>query len=186
MCEGKTGVLASRSNDALHMEGKVVEMAGTKITRRNSDFMIDPFDALFAPFETGIAYPSRRGFAFPMFFGYGKDGADGAALLRCDVAEDENGYEVRADLPGVAKEDVAIEFDDGVLSIAYKHDENKEDSDKDGKWKIRERRMSSCKRSIAMPEAEPESIKASMSDGVLVVKAGKVAKAETKKSIGID
>jgi len=40
------------------------------------------------------------------------------ALMRVDVHEDQNNYGVVAEIPGVAKENVTVSFDNGVLTIA--------------------------------------------------------------------
>lgn len=155
---------------------KVSDMSKS-LSRRN---IFDPFD-MFDGVPFGLMCPVS-GFKS----GLAKATDDSFARLRCDVAETDEGYEVKADMPGADKENISVSFDDGMLTVSYKHDEEKTDGDEDGKWKIRERSMSSCRRSIAMPDADADSIKASMDNGVLTITAGKVEKAETKKEIAID
>ena len=65
------------------------------ITRYN------PFEDLFNDFGKGFFV---RPLAFP---------AESELKMKIDVAEDENGYTVQADIPGVKKEDIQVDIDGG-------------------------------------------------------------------------
>ncbi|HEY9055276.1 MAG TPA: Hsp20/alpha crystallin family protein [Rectinemataceae bacterium] len=85
-----------------------------------------------------------------------------------DVRENDNDYEIEAELPGVSEKDIRVEVKDGVLSLnAERASERKAEKDK-GNWIIREREASSYFRSFTLPEdVEADKIEASFKDGVL-------------------
>ncbi|MCP4444175.1 MAG: Hsp20/alpha crystallin family protein, partial [Myxococcales bacterium] len=76
--------------------------------------------------------------------------------LPLDVVEDEASFMIKADLPGVNKEDVHVKAKDGKLSISVESSDEKKDEKKDEKGKLvyhsleRSRRFMS--RSITMPK----------------------------------
>jgi HSP20 family protein len=89
-----------------------------------------------------------------------------------DLIEDGNQYVLRADLPGVREDDVKIELDDNVLTIAgqrrSEHEERRE-----GFHRI-ERSSGSFSRSLTLPEGiDPEQIEARFENGVLEVRVPK-------------
>ena len=66
-----------------------------------------------------------------------------------DVREDENGYSIEANLPGVDKETMEVTFEDGVLTISA---EGRSDEERrDGDFHIRERRTGRFSRSFRLP-----------------------------------
>ena len=91
-------------------------------------------------------------------------------------------YKVYADLPGIKKEDINIQFEDSTLTIEAKPKKE----NKDIKYLIRERNDLKLKRSIYFNDIEEDGIKASLEDGILCV-AIKLKKPEkTKKTIEIE
>ena len=53
--------------------------------------------------------------------------------MKCDVKETDDAYEVKADIPGVDKNDLDVTYDDDhVLSISYEHDDANDKKDDDG------------------------------------------------------
>ncbi len=90
-----------------------------------------------------------------------------------DVREDENGYAIEANLPGVDKETMDVTFEDGVLTISA---EGRSDQERNhGDFHIRERRVGRFSRSFRLPgEVDPEKVKAELADGVLTVTVQKV------------
>jgi HSP20 family protein len=114
---------------------------------------------------------------------------------RCDVEEAEGELMIRAELPGLKKEEVKIEYDEkhGILSIfGEKKQEKEEKKDtSEGKYHYVERRYGSFKRSFRLPEAcrsKVDEITAKSVDGVLEIRCPKEniePKPETKKNIEI-
>lgn len=107
-----------------------------------------------------------------------------------DVHEDENSYLIEAELPGIAREDVKINFQNGALTISgerrYVHEqkteenENPEATGKQFKNRNRvERFYGRFSRSFKLPAmVNPENITARFENGVLIVT---VPKAEVVK-----
>ena len=49
--------------------------------------------------------------------------------MKCDIYEDKDNYVIEADMPGLSKKDVTVDFNDGYLTIkASKNTEDKEES----------------------------------------------------------
>jgi len=85
-----------------------------------------------------------------------------------DIIEDEKEYTIKAELPGVSKENVKVIVEEGVLSIAGERKEEKEEKDK--KYHRIERSYGSFRRSFALPEdSSGEKVRAEFKDGVLKV-----------------
>lgn len=87
---------------------------------------------------------------------------------RLDVKETKDEIQVKADLPGMKKEDIEVSVDNGVLTISG---ERKSESDKEeGGWRRIERSYGSFQRSVALPRsADAAKVKADYKDGVLSV-----------------
>ena len=85
-----------------------------------------------------------------------------------DISETENGFEIRAELPGVSENDVNVSVTDNLLTIkGEKHQE----AETDGKNYHRvERRYGSFQRRFTLPpEVAADDIKAEYTDGVLTL-----------------
>jgi len=78
----------------------------------------------------------------------GMQGQSGHSTLPLDVTENENGFVVKASLPGVKPEDVEITVHGDTLTIRA---ETKAEEEKKGEhWHLRERRYGSFQRSVAL------------------------------------
>ena len=96
-----------------------------------------------------------------------------------DVAEKEDGFEITAELPGMAADNVEVKLADGILTIQGEKKEEKEEKRKD--YYVSERRFGSFQRSFRLPDGiDADKIAASVKDGVLSVTVPKSA--EAKKS----
>lgn len=91
------------------------------------------------------------------------------AKARIDVAEKDNAYEVKAELPGVAKEDIAVEIDGASVSIQAKIVQTREQ--KDGERVLySERSAQSYARAFELPQAvDSGAAKAEFVNGVLTL-----------------
>jgi HSP20 family protein len=137
---------------------------------RDFAFARDPFDRLFrlANFmDDGFSSSSR------------------ASAPCIDIDEDEHGYEVTAELPGLKPDDVHVELDQGVLTISGEKRTGFDDdqrSQRRSRWS--ERSFGRFTRSFTLPsDADPDQLQASFSHGVLTVK---VPKSEKSKPRTID
>ena len=96
---------------------------------------------------------------------------------RVDIAETENGFEIRAELPGVSENDVNVSVTDNLLIIKG---EKQQEEETEGKNYHRvERRYGSFQRSFTLPRhIETDAINAEFKDGVLTLG---IPKAEVAK-----
>ena len=100
----------------------------------------------------------------------------GPKFLAMDIKEEENEFQVTADLPGTAKEDVKIEVTEGILTVSAERVSRQDDEDEAGKWKRVERSYGKVSRSLELPpNADIENIKATLDAGVLHLSVAKLA-----------
>ena len=97
---------------------------------------------------------------------YGKN-AD--HLMKTDVKELDDSYELEMDLPGFDKNEIQISLDEGYMTInAVKGLDKDEKEKKTGKYIRRERYVGSCSRSFYVgEELTEEDIKAEFKHGIL-------------------
>ena len=89
-------------------------------------------------------------------------------LMKCDVHENENDYEMDMDLPGFKKDQVNIKLEDGYLTISAAKEHDNEKKDRHGKIIRQERYAGSMQRSFYVGDGvKPEDVKAKFEDGVL-------------------
>ena len=105
--------------------------------------------------------------------------------IAVDIKENDKNYTVKADFPGVDKDDIDISVDNNVLTIAAEHkDEAKEE--KEGKVIRQERRYGKYSRSFNLgKDIDEGSIKAEFDNGVLTLVIPKGNVAPAKKQIPI-
>ena len=96
-----------------------------------------------------------------------------------DIEEDDREYLLKAELPGMKKEDVKLKVEGGTLSISGERKEEKEEKDK--KHHRVERSYGAFMRSFALPEVVlSEKVSAEFKDGILTVHVPKDEKAKPK------
>ena len=105
-------------------------------------------------------------------------------LMKTDVVENKDGFDVSIDLPGFKKEDVKGEVKDGYLIITASTNQNKDEKNKDGKYIRKERYSGTCQRSFYVgDDITQNDIKAKFEDGVLKLEIPKKeAKPEVKEA----
>ncbi len=93
-----------------------------------------------------------------------------ANMMKTDIKEHDTGYELTVDLPGVKKEDIKAELNDGYLTITAESDTSKDEKDEKGKYICRERYSGSYSRSFYVGDAvTEEDIKAKFENGTLTL-----------------
>ena len=143
---------------------------------------------LFDDFDSWFDAPVEK-----RFFGkknplYGKHAKN---LMKTDVREKKDSYEVDIDLPGFKKDEIKLEFDNGYLTISAAKGLDKDETDKEtGKYIRRERYAGACQRSFYVGEDITEQdIKAEFKHGILklfVPKKEAQPKVENKKYVAIE
>jgi len=89
-----------------------------------------------------------------------------------DIEDKGTHYELKADLPGVSKNDVDIKVTEEGIEISGKQEEKNEETSNN--FLLRERRWSSFTRSFSFPEPVlPKKAEAEMKNGILHVKVPK-------------
>lgn len=101
-----------------------------------------------------------------------------------DACETSNGYEIEVALPGVKKEDISIDFQEGRLTITGERRFERKEENK--RYQMLETQYGSFTRSFQLPDnVKPENIKAEMEDGILMVTVPKDEKKTMKHQIKI-
>ena len=117
---------------------------------------------------------------------YGKNAKN---IMKTDIREHDEGYELDIDLPGFKKDEINVELENGHLTISAAKGLDKDGQDKKGKYIRKERYAGAMQRSFYVGDAvTEEDIKAKFEDGILKLSIPKKdAKAvETKKTIAIE
>lgn len=133
------------------------------LSRRGSSF-VPTFPAFFTwdPFQ--VADELSRGEGAPQ-----RRSSAGNFRPRFDVKETKEGYLFKADLPGVAEQDVDITVDGKLLTVSGKREEEKVDG-KGDTFFLYERGYGAFTRSFTLPEsADTQNLKADLKDGVLTL-----------------
>jgi HSP20 family protein len=105
-----------------------------------------------------------------------------ALKMRVDVAELDNAYEVKADIPGVKKEDINVRIDGNVVQIDAEVKRESESKDKGGKVLRSERYHGNISRSFSLAEDVDEAkAEAKYAEGVLTLKLPKKTTAAARK-----
>ena len=90
-------------------------------------------------------------------------------IMKTDVKEQDNGYEVIIDLPGFKKDEIQVSLEKGYLTISAEKGLDKDEKEKDtGRYIRRERYAGACTRSFFVGESvKQEDIKAEFKHGIL-------------------
>ena len=114
---------------------------------------------------------------------FGLSGVGGSQDLwapAVDVEETQDQLVFRAELPGMNREDMEIELEDGVLTIAG---EKKEEQKEEGvQGLLYERRWGTFTRRFTLPRAvDASAITANYSNGILTIRVPKAEEAKGRK-----
>ena len=110
-------------------------------------------------------------------------------MMKTDVKELEDSYEVDVDLPGFKKDEIHLELNNGYLTISTEKTLEKDNESKKGKMLRQERYSGVMQRSFFVGEhLTEEDIKASYDSGVLhvIIPKKDAPKAPEKKTILIE
>ena len=112
------------------------------------------------------------------------EGTNGTSLRRwvpaMDLAETEDSYVLKADLPGLSEGDVNVEVEDKVLTVSGERKAEHEDK---GEGYVRvERSYGSFRRSLTLPEGiDADAVQATFENGVLEVRIPKPEERKPRK-----
>ena len=129
----------------------------------------DPFEDLFKDFGKGFWV---KPFAMP---------AETELTMKIDVSEDDKAFSVKADIPGVKKEDIQVDIDEDHVSVRAEVKQEKEEK-KGEKVVYSERSYGMVSRSFSLPAAvEAKGAKAEYKDGVLNLMLPKKSNGSAKR-----
>ena len=117
---------------------------------------------------------------------YGKHAQN---MMKTDVRETDNSYELDIDLPGFKKDEIKVELDNGYLSISAAKGLDKDEDKKDGKYIRRERYAGAMNRTFYVGDnLTQQDIQAKFEDGILKISVPKkdVQQIEQNKYIAIE
>ena len=117
---------------------------------------------------------------------YGKHAKN---VMKTDIREMDDSYEVVIDLPGFKKDEIEVQLENGYLTISAAKGLDKDETDKQGKYLRQERYAGSMSRSFYVGEdITEEDIHGKFENGILKLDIPKVEakKVEQKKHIAIE
>ena len=126
-----------------------------RYARALANWPFNAFDDFFAPLAT----------------------TDGDVAFKMNVEDAGDKYVVTAELPGVKKDEVDVELNEGRLSISVDHRESDEDKGKN--YLQKETSEWQASRGVYLKDAANEGITAKLADGVLTVNVPKIAEQKT-------
>lgn len=85
--------------------------------------------------------------------------------FKINVLQNDTEYLIEAELPGVTKEEIDVDLNDGRLNISVKREEKINEEKKN--YIHRESRFASMSRSVYLADADAKGIKAKLDNGVL-------------------
>lgn len=103
--------------------------------------------------------------------------------FKMDVQQTDKEYTIEAELPGINKEEINLEMNDGTLRISVNHEESKDDESKS--YIHRERRYSSMSRAVHLADAEADGISAKLDGGILKVSVPRQKNVDSSRRIEI-
>jgi HSP20 family protein len=105
--------------------------------------------------------------------------ANGDWSPRVDIAETDNEFIIKAEVPEIKKEDIKVTVDNGVLNIRGERKQEKEEKNK--KFHRIERFYGSFSRTFTLPDnVDEKKIEASFKDGMLNLQIPKVEEVKPK------
>ena len=117
---------------------------------------------------------------------YGKHAQN---MMKTDVRETDNSYELDIDLPGFKKDEISVQLDNGYLSISASKGLDKDEENKNGKYIRRERYAGAMNRTFYVGgNLTQQDIQAKFEDGILKISVPKkdVQQIEQNKYIAIE
>ena len=111
---------------------------------------------------------------------YGKHAQN---VMKTDVKETDNGYEIDIDLPGFKKDEINAKLENGYLTISASKGLDKEETKKEGRYIRKERYAGAMSRSFYVgDDVAQEEISAKFEDGILRLAVPKKDKKEIENN----
>lgn len=138
-----------------------------------------PLHAEMRPFWADNWFPVTR--MMEDFLSTNREGALMAWGPNVDIAENSDGFEIHAELPGMKEADVNITLDNNVLTISGEKKQEVKD-EQNGSYCRIERSYGRFERSFSLPNTiKAEAVRAAFEDGVLRISLPKAEQAKSRK-----
>jgi HSP20 family protein len=121
---------------------------------------------------------------FDQFFGRGSDDDTSAVWApRTDLSETDDAFRIRLDVPGMTKDDIAINLQNNTLTVSGERSSERQE---DGEEYVRvERAFGNFHRTFTLPDAvDPDRVEATYDEGVLTINVPKT-ETSTRRQIEI-
>jgi HSP20 family protein len=143
-------------------------------------FMADKFLGKWEPFRDMLNFRADMDRFYKSFFGGAPEDQEGFWAPVVDIEEDKDNFIVKAEIPGVKKEDIKVTVRDNILAISGERSSEREEKDKT--FHRIERSYGKFSRTIALPATvDADKIKASYTDGILQIILPKPESAKPKQ-----
>ena len=106
--------------------------------------------------------------------------------LKTDVKEDDKGYTLEIDAPGIDKKNIDIALENKYLTVSVTKQHENDEKDDNGNYIRKERYTGSCSRSYYVGNIKEKDISASYKDGFLKVSFPKEEPKEIEERKRID
>ncbi|CAH2215420.1 Hsp20/alpha crystallin family protein [Tepidibacter aestuarii] len=104
--------------------------------------------------------------------------------FKMDVKETSKEYLIEAEVPGLKKEEINVDYNDNRLLISVQKDE--QINEEKGNYIHKERRSSEMRRSVYLKDVKRDSITAKLENGILKITAPKTEIIENRYKIEIE
>jgi len=106
-------------------------------------------------------------------------------VMKTDVSESDSAYTVIVDLPGLKKENISVDYNDGVLNIVAKQENNSEERNDKNEVIHSERYYGAYSRQYNLPNVDRDAVIAKYENGVLTLNLPKTSGTADTKPIEI-
>jgi len=149
----------------------------TEVAKRETSQMLSPFSEM----ERMMAEFMRRPFSMIPSMWPRMEIIEEEMIPAIDIYEEGDSVVAKVELPGMKKEDISVEINNGILKIAGEK-KREEKVEKKNYYRI-ERSSGSFERRISLPvETQADKAKATFKDGVLQIKIPKSEQAKKKEN----
>lgn len=102
--------------------------------------------------------------------------------FKTDIIEKEDAYIVEAELPGMSKDDIELDYHDNILTIRGRQETEKNEQDEERKYVRRERSSRSFSRQFIIQDVDEDAVKAKFDNGILEINLPKIHPTPTKST----
>ena len=149
----------------------------TELVKREAPKLVSPFSEM----ERMMADFMRRPFSIIPSMWPRMESIEEEMIPAIDIYEEDDSVIAKVELPGMKKEDISVEINNGILKIAGEK-KREEKVEKKNYYRI-ERSSGSFERRISLPvETQADKAKATFKDGVLQIKIPKSEEAKKKEN----